>query len=288
MNYLLFNELADAGEGAANANRVAEELKGKGFEVGEMVSLIGLDTKEFFAKREEKDNVVIFGGDGTLNHFVNNIGDEKIRCPLYLYPTGTGNDFQRDLPEESKDQNLGIYRINSFVSNLPIVEVQGKKYRFVNGIGFGIDGECCVKAEEMKAAGEKNINYGNITIGLLMGPYVPPTATIVVDGKEPIVMKKAYLASAMNGRFYGGGMMIAPEQVRNSGKLTLACIHGRGKLGTLLLFPKLFKGTHVKKKKSVYLEQGKVIEVSFDRPCGLQIDGEVLTGVTSYKAYIQE
>lgn len=288
MNYLLFNELADAGEGAKNAERLANELGEKGFEVGEKLSLIGLDIKKFFAERDEKDVVVIFGGDGTLNHFVNNIGDQKIGCPVNLFPTGTGNDFQRDLPEECKDEKLGFYRINSFLENLPLVEVQGKTYRYLNGIGFGIDGECCVKAEEMKAAGEKDINYGNITIGLLMGPFVPPTATIVVDGGEPVTFKKAYLASAMNGRFYGGGMMIAPEQKRNSGLLSLVCVHGRGKLGTLLLFPKLFKGTHVKKKKAVYVAKGKTIEVTFDRPCGLQIDGEVLTGVTSYKAYLPQ
>ena len=223
-----------------------------------------------------------------MNHFVNNIGDVKIDCELYLTPTGTGNDFQRDLAAEDKVEDLGIYRINKYVEGLPLVEVQGKTYRFLNGIGFGIDGECCVKAEEMKAAGEKNINYGSITVGLLMGPYVPPTATIKVDGGEPIVLKKAYLASAMNGRFYGGGMMIAPAQRRNSGKLTVVCIHGRGKIGTLLLFPKLFKGTHVAKKKAVFLQTGKTIEVEFDRPCGLQIDGEVLVGVTSYKAYLPE
>ena len=288
MNYLLYNELADAGEGANNAARVAEELKAKGFEIGEMTSLINLDVQDFFKKRKAEDKVVIFGGDGTMNHFVNNIGDVKIDCELYLNPTGTGNDFQRDLAAEDKVEDLGIYRINKYVEGLPLVEVQGKTYRFLNGIGFGIDGECCVKAEEMKAAGEKNINYGSITVGLLMGPYVPPTATIKVDGGEPIVLKKAYLASAMNGRFYGGGMMIAPAQRRNSGKLTVVCIHGRGKIGTLLLFPKLFKGTHVAKKKAVFLQTGKTIEVEFDRPCGLQIDGEVLVGVTSYKAYLPE
>ena len=287
MNYLLFNELADAGEGKANAERVVKELAEKGFAIEEQVSVIGLDLPAFVKGKKDGDNIVIFGGDGTMNNFVNHLGEVKVGCPLYLYPTGTGNDFQRDLPEESKDPNTGLYRINAFIEDLPIIEVQGKTYRFLNGIGYGIDGECCVKAEEMKAAGEKNIDYGSITVKLLMsGTYVPPTATIKVDDAEPIVIPKAYLASAMNGRYYGGGMNIAPEQQRLSDKLTLVCIHGKGRLGTLLMFPTLFKGTHVKKKKACYLTTGKCIEVSFDRPCGLQIDGEVLNGVTSYKAYV--
>ena len=287
MNYLLFNELADAGEGKANAERVVAELKEKGFPIDEQVSVIELDLQAFVKGKKKDDNLVIFGGDGTMNNFVNNLGEVKLDCPLYLFPTGTGNDFQRDLPEECRDQATGLYRINSFVENLPLIEVQGKTYRFLNGIGYGIDGECCVKAEEMKAAGEKDINYGNITVKLLMsGTYVPPTATIKIDGGEPIVLKKAYLASAMNGRYYGGGMKIAPEQQRLSGSLSLVCIHGKGRLGTLLMFPKLFKGTHVKSKKACFIRSCKEVEVSFDRPCGLQIDGEVLTGVTSYKAYV--
>ena len=43
MNYLLYNELADAGEGKANAEKAAQDLKDHGYEVGELVSLIDLD-----------------------------------------------------------------------------------------------------------------------------------------------------------------------------------------------------------------------------------------------------
>ena len=286
MIYLLYNELADAGEGKANADKVVAELKEKGCVIDEQVSVIGLDLPAFFADKKESDSVIILGGDGTLNNFVNRLGEAKVSCALSLFPTGTGNDFQRDLPDEAKDPKTGVYHINSYLENLPIIEVQGKKFRFINGIGFGIDGECCVKAEEMKKAGEKDIDYGSITVKLLLGPFKPRTATIRVDGGEPMTFKKAYMACAMNGRFYGGGMNIAPEQKRRSGLLSLVCIHGKGKLGTLLLFPKLFKGTHVGAKKNVYVAKGKCIEVTFDVPCGLQIDGEVLTDVTSYKAYI--
>lgn len=54
-----------------------------------------------------------------------------------------------------------------------------------------------------------------------------------------------------------------------------------------MLFPSIFKGKHVSKKKAVAILTGKVIEVSFDKPTGLQIDGKVVEGVTSYKAYIK-
>ena len=36
-------------------------------------------------------------------------------------------------------------------------------------------------------------------------------------------------------------------------------------------------------KKNVIILEGKNVEVSFDKPCGLQYDGEVINNVTSYK-----
>ena len=54
-----------------------------------------------------------------------------------------------------------------------------------------------------------------------------------------------------------------------------------------MLFPKLFKGTHIQNKKAVSFIQGKCVEVSFSRPTALQIDGEVISDVSSYKAYIK-
>lgn len=288
MTYLLYNELANAGNGRDDALAIVSALSSKGVDIGEesLVSLVGLDPKEFFAGLGEEDSVIIYGGDGTLNHFVNNLGDQPVLGPLYYCPEERGGDFQRDLPEDVFDSETGLYRINRFIENLPFVEVKGKKYCFLTGVGFGIDGECCVKAEEMRAAGEKDINYGSIGLKLLMGPFDPPKATVRLDEGEPFELPKVYMASAMLGRYYGRGVAIAPKQDRRSGLLTFVCIHGKSKLATLFLFPKLMKGTHVKDRKACYLAYAKTIEVEFDRPCGLQIDGEVLIGVTHYKAYI--
>lgn len=284
MYYLLFNPLADGGNGEAASVEVFDKLKE--FYPGLVKnSVLNIKAKEFVKSLKKDDGVILFGGDGTLNHFINAIDiDEELPCPFYLCPSGTGNDFLNDVMKQ-KDEKTGLVLLNEFVKGLPYVEVKGKTYRFINGIGYGIDGECCVEAEKMKKAGEKKIDYSKITISLLMKSYVAPQAVVKVDGKE-FSFKKVYLASAMNGRYYGGGMMIAPTQERGSGLLSFVAIHGRGKLGTLLLFPSIFKGKHINKKKAVSLVLGKVIEVSFDKPTGLQIDGEVVEGVTSYKAYI--
>ncbi len=284
---ILFNAKADAGEGEENAKVAAKAAEAK-FGEAKFVNLIGLDVQEFLKGVKEDEKVIIAGGDGTLNHFVNDIGDAPIPNEIYLLPTGTGNDFLNDV-KEAQDKETGLVPLHDYISNLPIIEVKDKKYRFVNGIGFGIDGECCVKADELKAQGKKNLDYGKITVGLLFKGFTPRNATIKVDDSEEIQLKKVYICSTMHGRYYGGGMNVAPEQKRNSGMLTLATIFGKGKLGTLLLFPTLFKGTHVKKyPKNVKVIPGKRFEVSYDVPCALQIDGEVVDGVKKFTAYIPE
>ncbi|MDY5440671.1 MAG: diacylglycerol kinase family protein [Candidatus Enteromonas sp.] len=283
MDYLFYNELSDGGRGKEDAEGILEGLR-QYFPSLQIQSVTSVNPKEFIASAKKDDNIIIAGGDGTLNHLVNLIDTTSIPCRLYLYPFGTGNDFLNDI-KEKQDPVTKLVPLNDYVVNLPYVEVKGKTYRFLNGIGFGIDGECCVVAEKMKAEGKTNISYSGVTIKLLFTSFRPRKATVKVDGKE-VAYGKVYLASAMNGRYYGGGMNIAPSQVRGSNSLTSVVINGTSRLGTLFAFPGITKGNHVGKKYA-HVVSGKEIEVTFDTPCGLQIDGEVVEGVTSYRAYVK-
>ena len=97
--------------------------------------------------------------------------------------------------------------------------------------------------------------------------------------------------SADDGRYYGGGMMPAPEQDRfGDGKCSLVLFHGSGKLKTLMVFPSIFKGEHINHKKYVSVFSGKEITVKYDEPKPLQVDGETILGITecTAKAYEKE
>lgn len=287
MNYLFYNEKAFAGKLKENVPAIKEELSKTFSPDIKEVSLNECDILAFLKTLTNKDSIILIGGDGTLNHQINILPvDEEMPCSIYLYPFGTGNDFLNDV-KDKQDSKTKLVKLNDYLKNLPYVEVKGKTYRFINGIGYGIDGECCKKAEELKKQGKKDLNYGKITVGLLFKGYIPPIAKVKVDGKEELIFKKTYISAAMNGKYYGGGMMVAPSQERGSNLLTSVVMHGKGKLGTLMMFPSIFKGKHVLKKKNVSVIQGKVIEVSFSKPTALQIDGEVVPDVSSYKAYIK-
>lgn len=82
-------------------------------------------------------------------------------------------------------------------------------------------------------------------------------------------------------------MNIAPAQDRTAQPKTLSLVvfHGSGKLKTLMIFPSIFKGEHIKHEKQISIFTGKDITVKFDRPVALQIDGETVLDVTEYTVH---
>ena len=243
------------------------------------------DLKEYFISLGKSDKVVLLGGDGTLNVFCNKLRGVDIKNEIYLYKAGTGNDFLRDVCGENFE-NAKILKINEYIENLPVVTVNGKEYLFVNNVGFGIDGKVCTAAEDLRAKGKKSINYTTLAIKLLLTNYKPNGATVIVDGKSR-KYKRVWMSPVMNGLYYGGGMMPTPNQDRKSDNVSVCTIHSTNPLQTLIIFPSIFKGEHVKHTKKVSNCSGKEIEVVFDAPQDVQIDGETIRDVTkiSVKKY---
>lgn len=273
--YVLYNPLAgnsNAGEDAKLLQMVLDE----DLEYYDMTRITNY--KVFLSNLSTDDYLVIVGGDGTLNRFVNDTDGMEITQEIVYYPIGTGNDFAKDM---GMGENPGP--ITEYLKDLPTVEVQGKRYRFINGVGFGIDGYCCQVGDELRKIPGKKVNYTGIAIKGLLFHFAPRNATVTVDGKE-YAYKKVWIAPTMLGKYYGEGMIPTPLQNRNSGKLSVMLFHGAGRLRTLCAFPGIFKGTHVKHKNMVAVHTGNEITVEFDRPTPLQIDGETILDVTKYTA----
>lgn len=274
--YVIYNPLAGNGK-AKEDSQLLQMVLDEQLEYYDMTRITNYAA--FISGMEKEDYLVIVGGDGTLNRFVNDTDGLEIAHEILYFPTGTGNDF-------AKDMGMGEnpHSITAYLKDLPTVEVNGKRYRFINGVGFGIDGYCCEVGDELRKIPGKKVNYTGIAIKGLLFHFAPRNAKVIVDGKE-YAYKKVWIAPTMHGKFYGGGMIPTPKQDRDSGKLSLMLFHGAGRIRTLCVFPSIFKGEHVKHTKMVAVHTGKEITVEFDRPTPLQIDGETILGVTQYTAY---
>ena len=275
---VLYNPLAGNGKGENAAKKLKELLNGDELTFTDMTKVS--DYRALFASMPEDERVIVSGGDGTLNRFINDTEEIAFANPVYYYGTGSGNDFLKDIGGNVGDKPVCI---DKYLKALPTVDVKGKSYRFINGIGYGIDGYCCEVGDKLRETSDKPINYAGIAIKGLLFHYHPTSATVIVDGVEH-KYKKVWLAPTMNGRYYGGGMIPTPKQDRLNKEHTVSVMvyYGSGKIKSLAVFPSIFKGEHVNHREMVEVLSGKEITVRFDSPAALQVDGETIIGVTEY------
>lgn len=283
MIYILYNSKADNSHGYERAKEVEPLLKDKDIKYVDMLK--DFDYPKFWGSINAEDQIVIAGGDGTLNYLVNHLSDEEIKkVRIDYFPTGTGNDFAADLGKKAGEL---LEDIRKYLINLPTATVKDKEYKFLNGIGYGIDGYCCEVGDELRLKSTKKINYTSIAIKGLLFKFKPVTATVTIDG-ETKTYEKVWLTPCMNGRMYGGGMIPTPKQDRLEEPKTLSVMvyKTKSKLKALMVFPKIFEGKHIEQEKVVTILTGKDVHISFDRPCALQVDGETITNVIEYSARV--
>ena len=280
--YILYNPIASSG-GCENKARalMADYADSKLLDVTKIE-----DFSAFVGQLEAEDEIILCGGDGTLNHLANAVREISLKNKIYYYPCGSGNDFGRDIGIQKEGKTPVC--INQYLKDLPTVTVNGEERVFINGVGYGIDGYCCEEGDQLRQVAGKVVDYTAIAIKGLLFYYKPTNATITVDGNK-YTYKKVWLAPTMYGRYYGGGMIPTPGQTRLNEEKTLSVLsfHGSGKLKSLIMFPSIFKGEHVKYKKHIQVLSGKEITVEFDCPTPLQIDGETVPNVTKYTARIK-
>ena len=276
-NYcIIYNPLSGNKSGTSCAKALQERLG-----AAECIDMTSIESYADFFSAHKGEKIIICGGDGTLNRFINDISDIEIESSLYFYPGGSGNDFFRDLEASTND----IVCIDKYIKSLPTCTVGDKEFKFINGVGYGIDGYCCEVGDKLRLESDKPINYAGIAIKGLLFHYKPTSAKVTVDGVVH-EFKKVWIAPTMIGRYYGGGMMPTPAQDRlnEDGELSVMIFHNSASLQVLAIFPSIFKGEHIKKDKRVTVLTGKEITVEFSEPRPLQIDGETVPNVKSYSA----
>ena len=274
-NYILFNPLA--GNGSCKQKIETLVIDKSGDNVYYDVTSDG-SYEKLLSRLEKEDKIIICGGDGTLNRFINGIDGMGIDNDILYFAAGSGNDFLNDIGEKPSKKPI---RINEYIKDLPLLYANGKTYRFINGIGFGLDGYACAECNRLRKIKGKNVSYAAVALKGLLGAYTPVNATVNVDGKE-YTYKKVWMASCMKGRFFGGGLKIAPYQLRNEDEVTSIIVHNLSRFRILTVFPSLFKGTHVKYTQYIDMKKCSEVTVRFDRPVELQIDGETVSKVTEY------
>jgi YegS/Rv2252/BmrU family lipid kinase len=220
------------------------------------------------ARRDGVECAVLVGGDGTLNDAVQGYLDEEGQLvpgpDLGLIPSGTGGDFRRtfELTDSVEDAAERLLKASPRPLDLGLLTVtshDGKRVRraFLNITSFGIGGltDRIVNASPKWIGGKATFFLGTLRAMLV---YRNAPVRVLVDGK-PWLEAPIFNVALANGRFFGGGMLIAPNADPADGLLDVVALHDMSKVRAASLSQHIYKGTHLG-LPGVSVTRGKVIE----------------------------
>jgi diacylglycerol kinase (ATP) len=220
------------------------------------------------ARRDGVECVVLVGGDGTLNDavqgFLESNGNVASGPDLGLIPSGTGGDFRRtfELGDSVDEAAERLLRASPRPLDLGLLSVMGHdgvmvRRAFVNITSFGIGGltDRIVNSSPKWMGGKAAFFTGTLRAMLV---YKNAPVRVRVDGQVWLEAPIFNVALA-NGRFFGGGMMIAPDADPADGLLEVVALHDQSKLQSALLAQHIYKGTHLG-QDGVSVTRGRVVE----------------------------
>lgn len=231
-------------------------------------------------------NIIVIGGDGTLNEVVNGaFGQDACAAAdiaIGMIPVGTGNDWGRmyGLPKKYKKAIKVIkkaYLIKQDAGFVSYHDNKGEHERyFINMSGMGYDALVAMKTNSMKDRGRggKLAYLTNIFTGLFQYKYTH--FNIGVDGKE--VFSGRVLSMNLGiCKYNGGGLMQVPDAIPDDGLLDITVIKATSKFNIVKHVAKLYDGSFTK-LKFVNTYRGEKCTI-ISKPRGsvfLEADGESL------------
>lgn len=227
--------------------------------------------------------VVAVGGDGTLGEAASGLLEDgrvsPARCALGLVPVGTGCDFARTLGLRSSDQ--AVLRLGRGVArrvDAGRARLQGRDGRalervFVNAAAFGCGGAVSeALGRHAKMLGGR-LGFSLVTARALLR-HRDQRVRLGLDGGPAEELSVTNVA-VCNGRFFGGGMQVAPGADPADGTLDLTLWQGFGLRDFVLQRRRVYDGTHVHLPGT---RTGRVLRLraESDERVAVDLDGEAL------------
>jgi len=221
------------------------------------------------ARKAGYERAIVVGGDGTLLAVADELAHGE--TALGVIPAGTGNDFCRNSDIVRQAEAALRVALGPHTRRIDLGQAAGGRH-FLNAAGIGFDAEVAAAASSFPTGLGGNLPY---LLGALqtLFRYKPIHVEITVDDQKytgPITM-----VAVANGRYYGGGMQIAPLASRSDGLLDVYVAEGLSRGQVLGLLPRVYTGGHIHNPK-VHLLRGQQVRVQVSEPVRAHIDGEPL------------
>ena len=267
---MLYNPLAGDGLLKNKLDLIVERVQKKGYQIIPVRATGGKVVRQAMQEADpmEYRQIIVAGGDGTINVCVNEMLTCGLELPLAIFPTGTANDFAYyfSLPleiEKMLDIALGEYTRSVDVG------VCNDAY-FINVAALG----SLVDTSQKTDPNLKNTLgiFSYYLKGLTEIANLRPLPVTLIT-QEKTYEENMYFMLVMNGKSAGGFKKIAPESEVNDGLLDVILFREMPMYELGPLFVKVMQGQHVSHKNVLSFQTNKMrVESSVYIPT--DVDGE--------------
>ena len=167
----------------------------------------------------EADRIVIGGGDGTLSKALPAL--LKLKKPLSVLPLGTANDFARTIGLPADPLQAAEIALEGPEHAIDVGLANGKPYLNVASVGVASE----VIKRQSKAL-KRTWRVAAYAISLMQAAkrLQPFVADLEIDeGRR--WSAAVYQVSVANGRYHGGGLVVAEDAAIDDGKLDLYVVY---------------------------------------------------------------
>jgi diacylglycerol kinase (ATP) len=216
--------------------------------------------------------LILGGGDGSVSSVVDFLAHHHVT--LGLLPLGTANDFARTLDIPSDVDGACDTIANGKVVDVDLGLAGDNYYVNVASVGLGVGATKALSPWVKKSAGA--LAYPLAAIKAFM-THEPFSARLVFpDGDhEPVEHDRLLQVAVGNGKFYGGGMVVAPGSGIDDKSLDVYAIQ-LGRHRDMFGVARYLKSGDFIRNESVSQYRTTRVRLETDPQLAVNIDGELV------------
>jgi diacylglycerol kinase (ATP) len=216
--------------------------------------------------------LILGGGDGTVSSVVDFLAHHD--TVLGLLPLGTANDFARTLGIPQDIQGACNAIAKGKLVDIDLGLAGDNYYVNVASIGLGVEATRALSPWLKRSTGPLAYPAAAIRAFLKHEPF-SARLTFPDGDHESVEYDRLLQVAVGNGRFYGGGMVVAPESGIDDSTLDIYAID-LGRHRNLLGIARYLKSGDFIKMEGVHHFRTSSIRIETDPEMAVNIDGEVV------------
>jgi diacylglycerol kinase (ATP) len=296
---IIVNNAAARAVRAWPAIRASLEQRGIQYELYETEKPGGASQRTRTALEDGCLLIGVVGGDGTLSevaagYFTSPLGqDDELPQPinpaaaLALFPSGTGNDFARNLVGRRTLE----YWIGCFISHcqgeptsrmVDVLRVRtddGRRQLIcINASTLGLGGETATRVARQGKSLRRLSGEARFVVAAMgaLAAWRERPVTVRIDDNT-LIEGPMNLIAVANAAYAGGGMMLSPKAQFDDGKLDVVTARGLNRATILRELTRIHSGGHVANPK-VKIVQGSSVSIRTSKPEDallIEVDGNI-------------